>query len=301
MSRTLKAISLSLVILVGFVSVQATSEKKAPRPNAKEIKKMKAAMPVKATVKPKKPRTILVINLCKGFRHSCIHYWDEALTIMGKKTGAFTTVISSDLNMLRPEKIRMFDAVLFNNTTKLGINPKDTPEICKGLMDFLKNGKGVVGIHAATDNFDKWPEMAHIMGGIFTGHPWGSGGTWAFKIDDPTHPLMKAFKGKGFKEKDEIYRTAPPHYSRSKQRVLMSLDMSDPATKGKASKPTDADTGISWIKEVGKGRVFYGSLGHNHHITWNATILQHYLDGIQWAIGDLKADATPKPAPKAVK
>ncbi len=79
----------------------------------------------------------------------------------------------------------------------------------------------------------------------------------------------------------------------------MSLDLSDPKTAGaKGIKPSDNDTGITWIKTVGKGRMFYGSLGHNNHITWTAPVLQHYLDGIQFAMGDLKCDTKPIPAPK---
>jgi type 1 glutamine amidotransferase len=101
---------------------------------------------------------------------------------------------------------------------------------------------------------------------------------------------MKSFAGKNFKINDEIYRTEPPLYSRSKQRVLMSLDISDPNTKAKCEKPSDTDTGITWIKKFGKGRVFYCSLGHNHHLTWNPAVLQHILDGIQFAVGDLKLD-----------
>jgi type 1 glutamine amidotransferase len=186
-----------------------------------------------------------------------------------------------------------------NNTTHLKFDPKETPERCEALMDFIKGGKGVVGIHAATDNFYNWPEAMEMMGGKFTGHPWTGGGTWAIKIDEPDHPLTKAFKGIGFKIKDEIYRTDPPLYSRDKQLVLMSLDMSDPATRNPEHcsefKPTDLDTGISWIKTWGKGRVFYCSLGHNNHIFWNRAILQHYLDGIQFAFGDYKVDTTPKP------
>ena len=130
-----------------------------------------------------------------------------------------------------------------------------------------------------------------MMGGKFTGHPWTANGTWAVKLDDPDHPLLKSFAGKGFKISDEIYRTDPPLYSRENQRVLMSLDMSDPATKDvEGLKPEDTDTGISWIKPVGKGRLFYCSLGHNNHITWNRPILEYYLAGIQYAAGDLKVD-----------
>jgi type 1 glutamine amidotransferase len=42
-----------------------------------------------------------------------------------------------------------------------------------------------------------------------------------------------------------------------------------------------------------KGRVFYCSLGHREDIFWNPLVLRHYLAGIQFAFGDLEADATP--------
>ena len=254
-------------------------------------------MPAKATATPKQPRKMLVFSLCKGFKHSCIPYWEKSLEIMGKKTGAFTMDISTDMAVFTSETLKQYDAICFNNTTTL----EPTPEQSKAILEFIQNGKAIVGIHAGADNFNKNPELQEIIGNKFTGHPWTDGaGEWACKIDDPTHPLMKAFGGKGFRVMDEIYRTEAPLYSRSKMRVLMSLDMSDEKNKSvKDLKPSDADTGLSWIKTVGKGRMFYGSLGHNNGITWNPMVLQHYLDGIQWAMGDIQADATPIPAPKA--
>ena len=56
---------------------------------------------------------------------------------------------------------------------------------------------------------------------------------------------------------------------------------------------TDNDFAVSWVRSWGKGRVFYCSLGHRNEIFWNPAILQHYLDGIQFALGDLPADTTP--------
>lgn len=265
-------------------------------PTAAEIQKMEAAMPTAAVVKPAQPRRLLVIDRCEGFKHSCVPFWDKALQIMGEKTGAFSVVITDDLNMLKADTLGQFDAVCFNNTTQLKVSPQNTPEICKSLMAFIKGGKGIVGIHAATDNFNEWPEAQEMMGGKFTGHPWTSGGTWAFKIDEPEHPLMVPFEGQGFKISDEIYRTDPPLYSRDKALVLMSLDLSDEATKNaKGVREGDEDTGISWVKTWGQGRMFYCSLGHNHDITWTPPILEHYLRGIQFAMGDLKIDTTPKP------
>jgi len=303
-SNFISAVLLGLWCLSLFTTPgQAQSPATLRELRAEELQKIENAVPEKPTVRPAKPRKMLVFWRCEGFFHRSIPVVNEALKIMGRKTGAFeVTVCTDDYSIFTPEKLAQFDAVCFNNTTHLQFHPQETPERCKALMDFVKGGKGIVGVHAATDNFYNWPkgkgwsEASEMMGGKFTGHPWTAGGTWAFKIDDPDHPLMAAFEGKGFKISDEIYRTDPPLYSRDKQRVLMSLDMSDPTTAGaKGVKPSDADTGITWIKTWGQGRMFYCSLGHNDHIFWNPAILRHYLDGIQFAFGDYKVDTTPKP------
>jgi type 1 glutamine amidotransferase len=166
----------------------------------------------------------------------------------------------------------------------------------KALLDFVGGGKGVVGTHASTDNFYAWPEGAELIGALFAGHPWGQA---PVKLDDPGHPLLEAFGGKGFWVKDEMYKMRDP-YSREKLRVLLSFDMSKlpDDTKGRPDK----DNPIAWIHEVGKGREFYCSLGHQAHIFTDPVILKFYLDGIQYALGDLKADATPSaklnPQPK---
>ena len=298
MSTIQKTIGIAVVAAVCLSllagSAQCESPKELRELKADEIARITAAVPSKPIVKAK-PRKMLVFWRCEGFYHGSIPVVNKALEIMGKKTGAFEVVTTDDYSVFTPEKLAQFDAVCLNNTTHMKFDPKETPDRCRALMEFVKNGKGIVGVHAATDNFYEWPEGMEMMGGKFTGHPWGGGDTVAIKIDQPDHPLVAAFKGKTFKVKEEIYRTDPPLYSREKQLVLMSLDMSDPATKAKASKPTDADTGISWIKDWGKGRVFYCSLGHNNEIFMNEAILQHYLAGIQFAFGDYKVDTKPKP------
>lgn len=255
-----------------------------------EISKIKSAMPDKAVVRPEQDRKILVFSLCKGFAHECIPYWIEALDAMAGKTGAFSVEHSTDMNVFTAEKLKEYDAICFNNTTTLVPNEEQK----KAILDFIRGGKGIIGIHAATDNFNDWPEGQEMMGGNFTGHPWTSNGTWAVKLDEPDHPLLKSFEGKNFVINDEIYRTAAPLYSREKQRVLVSLNMSDAETKNaRGVREDDMDTGISWIKPVGKGRLFYCSLGHNNHLTWNTAVLGHYLAGIQYALGDLVVDDDP--------
>jgi type 1 glutamine amidotransferase len=251
-----------------------------------ELEKIEAALPAQATVKPKQPRRLLVFYGCGGFVHGAINRGNAALEMIGEKTGAFDTVITKDLAVFDPGTLNEFDAVMFNNTTRVPI--KDEKRRA-ALMDFIKSGKGICGIHAASDNFYDWPEAAAMMGGLFAGHPWGAGGTWAVQIEEPDHPVNKGFGGKGFWIKDEIYKMKEP-YSRENLRILVGLDMTKP--ENKPGRP-DNDNAISWVRDVEKGRVFYCSLGHNNEIFWNAQVLQHYLDGIQFAMGDLEADATP--------
>lgn len=55
----------------------------------------------------------------------------------------------------------------------------------------------------------------------------------------------------------------------------------------------DDDFALSWIHQYGQGRVFYCALGHWHQSFWNPAVLQHWLAGLQYVLGDLDADATP--------
>ena len=100
--------------------------------------------------------------------------------------------------------------------------------------------------------------------------------------------------GHGFWVKGEIYQIDGP-YSRARVHVLLSLDMVRPENARKPDQLVrdDNDLPIAWIKHQGQGRVFYTSLGHNSEIYRTPQILQHYLDGLQFTLGDLKADTTP--------
>jgi len=254
-----------------------------------ELQKIESAAPDKAPAAPQKARKLLVFTLCNDYKHSSIPYCTEAMKVLGRKTGAFDVVQSDDMAAFKPENLNQYDAVCLNNTTKLDFSDAALRE---SLMNFVKGGKGIVGIHAATDNFYDWPEAAEMMGGLFDGHPWGASGTWAVKIDEPDHTLTVPFKWEDFKIHDEIYRIKG--FSRWRQRVLVSLDLADQVTASVGDlKPSDKDIPISWVSDFGKGRVFYCSFGHNHEIYWNRAVLGHYLAGIQFAMGDLAADSTP--------
>jgi type 1 glutamine amidotransferase len=277
---------------VAFVlNLSASAQTKAPDLAAAELAKIEAALPAKASATPKKARKILVFWRCEGYVHAGgIAAGNKAIELMGTKTGAYTTDVSREYEVFEAANLAKYDAVVLNNTTNLKLSDAQQ----QALLAFVRSGKGLIGIHAASDNFYQWPDGAKMVGALFNGHPWNAGGTWAFKVDEPSHPLAKAFGGKGFKLKDEIYEMKDP-YSRANCRVLLSLDLSDAATGGQKGKRTDSDYAVAWIRTEAAGRVFYCSLGHDANVFQEPAVLQFDLDGIQYALGDLAADATPKP------
>ncbi|MCX6876052.1 MAG: ThuA domain-containing protein [Verrucomicrobia bacterium] len=286
----MKRITLWTAAVALVLPFKVNAQNKLPVIAAADLTKIETAMPAKASAVPKKTRKILVFWRCDGFFHGGgIAGGNKAIELMGTKTGAYTADFSREYEALEATNLAKYDAVVLNNTTQLKLSDAQQ----QALLAFVRSGKGVIGIHAATDNFNQWPDGAKMLGALFNGHPWGGGGTWAFKLDEPTHPLAKAFGGKGFKLKDEIYEMKEP-YSRTNCRVLLSLDLTDAATGNKGQR-ADKDFAVAWIRKEGQGRVFYCSLGHDLNVFQEAAILQFNLDGIQYALGDLEADATPKP------
>ena len=141
-----------------------------------------------------------------------------------------------------------------------------------------------------------WPDFNRMIGGIFKSHPWQR---VPIKIDDAASPLTAMFKSRSFEFQDETYSFFMDSWSRTNVRVLMSIDYAkmsdaDKALESNASARTDGDYGLSWIRRDGSGRVFYFALGHREDgIYRSAEMLQHLLAGMQYAIGDLKADDSP--------
>jgi uncharacterized protein len=251
---------------------------------------IESAVPAEATAKPKKARRVLVFYRCEGFIHTSIPHGNLAVETMGKKTGAFTADFADTYDVFNTKNLEQYDCILLNSTTGMQF---EKPEQQNAFLDFISNGKGLAGFHAASDNFGRHPECRAIVGGEFGGHPWNAGGNWAFKLDDPEHVLNRAFQGKGFWHSDEIYQYKPETYVGTKVlRVLVSLDMK----QGEVSKLINdgpREVPVSWLRKAGDGRVFYTNFGHREDTFANAMIVKHMLDGIQYALGDLEADATP--------
>ena len=240
-------------------------------------------MPTEPSVKPEKARKALVYSHASGFKHSSIPTGVKALRIMSEKTGAFDATFTVKTDEFTPKGLAKYDMIIFNNCTHVQKAFTEDSQR-KAILDFIRNGKSFVGFHSASDGgIPQWQEYTEMIGGCFAGHPWNAGGNWPFFVEDTNHPVTDAFKENEFMFSDEIYQYK--EYDRTKLRVLVSLDA---VKSGKKGNSKTNDYPVSWVRSYGKGRIFYSNFGHNKASWWTPFMLQHFLDGIQWAMGDIE-------------
>jgi uncharacterized protein len=104
------------------------------------------------------------------------------------------------------------------------------------------------------------------------------------------------FHGQEFDIHDETYTFAEDSFSRKNVHVLTSIDYDkmSAADKAKERSPrSDGDYALSYIRREGQGRVFYEGHGHNEKVYALTPMLEHLRAGIQYSLGDLKADDSP--------
>lgn len=270
----------------------------------------------------KSPKRVLVVTTTTGFRHSCIPTMEKTISEMAQKSGDFTVEfagldtgtaeykgadgkpdaakIKAAVSKVLADKMsaaamKTYDAVIFANTT--GDLP--LPD-AQAFVDWVKSGKGFVGIHAATDTFHGFRPYIEMIGGEFKSH--------GAQVSVDAINQDKAFGAcrhlpATWPVFDEIYQFKS--FERTNVHGLLTLDK-HPNDKSPGDYP------VAWCSNYGKGRVFYTSLGHREDV-WDANYKdakgerknspevalayqRHVLGGIKWALGLEKGDATPQSA-----
>ena len=255
--------------------------------------KIEAALPRSAPAKPQKPRKLLVMD--QHSWHAPVPHTNYVLEAMGKSTGAFEVVFSNDLDNLKYDKIRQFDAVMLNSSE---LDITSDPGLREGLLRFVREGGGLGGLHGAVWSPAYWPEFMEMYSGSEGPHRIEKA-TW--KFDDPDSPITKSFGGQPYTYTDEYYRMPDTgrygkYYSREKVHVLFSVDMDKTPDFNSGRAPfirKDNDYAISWIKGYGKGRIFHCSLGHTPEMFFDLKVNEFVLAAMQFILGDLPADTTP--------
>jgi len=251
-----------------------------------------AAVP--ATAQPAKKR-LLAIGAVKGYQHDATSYGLATIWKLGQESGLFDTFIRTDTQLLTKKKLEgnaknldYFDAVLFYTTGELDMDDSQKADLLRFIRE---DGKGFIGVHSAIDTFYQWPEYGDMTGGYFDHHPWNQFQA-PVVVEDRDNPIVKHFPPT-FSVMDEIYQAKD--FSRDKVRVLMSLDATKIDLSNKYVKRTDQDFAVAWIRNYGKGRVFYSTLGHREDSWARPDVQKMWLEAVKWAMGLTQADATPRP------
>lgn len=224
----------------------------------------------------------------------------------------YEVTVSKDGGLFDPGKIEQWDAFAFYTTGRLdavgarGNSDKSPPMSAEGKAAFFKaiqSGKGLVGIHSASDTFrsQRFDELlrpadapAHVdpyiamLGGEFTRH--GAQQKSMIRVADGAFPGFDGLKDYEMTEEWYALANIDP-----RMHVLLVQDtttMIRPNGQAEAMYRRDPYP-CTWAKRHGQGRVFYTSMGHREDVWTNPVFQQVMKAGVGWASGNFDAETPP--------
>lgn len=269
--------------------------------------KTKTVRSSKATSKTTKKPQVLFLTKSAGFEHAVIKQKDgqpshaeKIMKDLGEKWG-FDVTHTKDASLLGPEGLAHYDVFVLFTTGDLTVPGTDKHPALPSkdaFLDTIRKGKGLVGIHSATDTFhtdsDRWTDdgdsadpFIKAIGGEFISH--GQQQVGKLYFPDKKFPGFAEAKD-GFEIKDEWYSLKNINKD---MHVLAWLATWHLQNTGGDSSYRRAPYPIAWSRKEGKGRVFYTAMGHREDV-WEHPFFQSTLiGGIKWAAG--KASGSVKP------
>ncbi|MEK7953016.1 PVC-type heme-binding CxxCH protein [Luteolibacter soli] len=208
-----------------------------------------------AEQKAKEPRAIEVLFFGDDEHHRPLDQYAIFKEAVGNK-GIHLTY-EKRMDALTPENLAKYDALLiFANHQEI------TPQQLAAVKGFVDNGGGFVPVHCGSACFKKNDEYVALVGGQIEGHDTG---TFTADVVAPDHPIMKGYKP--FETWDETYR----HHKLSNDITVLQKRGDEPWT---------------WVRQQGKGRVFYTAHGHDERCWKQEGFHDLLVRGIRWAVGD---------------
>lgn len=215
-----------------------------------------------------RPPHLLVFSRTEGFRHDSIPAGIDALRELAQSHDMPITATEDSFVFEAPELVGV-DVVVFLNTTGDVLNQHQQ----NVLRQYIEEGGGFVGIHAAADTEHDWPWYRELIGARFESHPQVQSAV--VEVVDAEHPSTRHLPA-AHSRVDEWYNF--DRVPEEKVDILLTLDVE--SYEGSTMGSTHP---IAWCSEVGRGRSFYTGFGHTAEAFDEPLFRQHLLGGIFWA------------------
>ena len=239
---------------------------------------------------------VLFFSKSSSYEHDVVKQTDKALSVaevilteIGSVRG-FDVIATKD-GCVFDSDLTQYDAFFFFTTGNLmdAGTDKTPPMSAQGkeaLLAAIRNGKGFVGVHSASDTFHSKgsryetqqqpdPYIA-MLGGEFLSH--GSQQEAHVKIVDTRFPGLRGL-GEDFKVMEEWYSLK--NFSKD-NHVLLVLETAGMRYDSDYKRPSFP---IAWVRKEGKGRVYYNAMGHREDI-WMSDRFHRVLAGaVAWVTG----------------
>ncbi|MCF2491905.1 PVC-type heme-binding CxxCH protein [Dyadobacter chenhuakuii] len=168
---------------------------------------------------------------------------------------------TADLNDINADNLKKYDGlIIYANHDSL------SPLQESAMKAFVEGGKGLIPLHSASGCFKNSSWYIKTIGGQFASHKVGS---FKNKILKPDHPVMQGITD--FETWDETYF----HKNLNPDKTVLGERV-----EGNVHEP------YTWVRNEGKGRVFYTAYGHEDSTWTNRGFLDLVRNGVMWAVGD---------------
>ena len=159
---------------------------------------------------------------------------------------------------INPAKLAGYDALaIYANVTEISLEQE------AAMLNFVAAGGGLVPIHCASFCFHNSPKYIELVGAQFHHH-----GTGVFKetIINHEHPVTRGLQP--IESWDETY----VHAKHNEDRTILS-----------ERHDKEGAEPWTWVRNHGKGRVFYTAWGNDQRTWSNAGFHALIANGIHWA------------------
>ncbi|MDR0796009.1 MAG: ThuA domain-containing protein [Tannerella sp.] len=209
-----------------------------------------------------------------GYVHDNIPASIDMFLALGEKEH-FTVDTTSTSAVFATAALQQYDVIVFSNTNN---DVFDSQAERDGLMEFVRSGKGVMGVHIACGTERNWDWFKQMMGGTFVFHPQFQ--EYPVWVVDHLHPSMEGVPSP-WMVKDELYIMKEMNPT---IHILMVSDFSSPDFKFSDPMPDTFGKVFPcvWSNTFDGGRQWFTALGHDKRDYSNPVYVSHILNGLKW-------------------